>query len=234
MKKYYILALIFLTFRVGFGQSNIYNNENLFYASSVSNFVEKTNSPKSTSLETKITSVKCKLILRDAAFNWVSVENKDCKGYYIEKKTGNSKWESIGFINARNEAENYYSYSDKNLQSGDYQYRLKQLFENGKVVYQNFAGDLSIDEPKRNSISHTMPSVFSPFTTIYFQIENSEMVSISILNEEGKIVDVAIDEDKDAGYYEVKLNTRLMKPGKYFYKIKAGNYSDANSFVVEK
>lgn len=232
-KKLYILLFLLLFIKVGYGQDNGYNG-NLSFAGALSTSLEITTSAKNVTVESKVTSIKSKLIMRNVIFNWVSAENTDCKGYYIEKKFENSQWEALTFIKAKNENQNYYSYSDRNLQSGDYEYRLKQVFENGKYVYLDFKQNYSIENPKKNGISLSLPSVFNPFTTINFQIENSEFVNISIYNEEGKIVEELVNEDKDAGYYEVRFNTRLMQSGKYFYKIKSGNYSESNSFVIGK
>lgn len=234
MKRLYILFLLLLFIQAGYGQNNGNNNGNLTFAGSLSTSLEKAPLSNSVSVESKVTLIKSKLISRNVIFNWVSSENTDCKGYYIEKKFENSKWEIIAFINAKKEKQNYYSYSDRNLQAGEYQYRLKQVFENKKCVYLDFNQSISIENPKKNSISHNLPSVFNPFTTINFQLENSELVNISIYNEEGKLIEELVNEDKDAGYYQIKFNTRLMQPGKYFYKIKAGNYYEVNNFVAGK
>lgn len=232
MRKIFTILLLLLFVKAVSGQEDHITSGNLAYANSVSG--GKNTPEKNISIENNINSVTNRLIVRNVMFNWVSEENLGCKGYYIERKSGRSKWESIAFINAKNESKNYYSYSDNNLQTGEYQYRLKQVFNNGKTAYINFDESIKVDEPKRNALSHDFPNVFNPFTTIKFQIESSELVIISIINEEGKVVEELLNEEKDAGYYELKVNTRLMKPGKYFYKIVAGDFSSVNNFSVGK
>jgi hypothetical protein len=88
------------------------------------------------------------------------------------------------------------------------------------------------------SISQNYPNPFNPDTKITYQLPKAEHVSLEIYNLLGQRIRTLVNENKEAGIYEIQWNGkdeagRDMPAGMYSYKIKAGNFSEIKkmSFV---
>jgi hypothetical protein len=72
--------------------------------------------------------------------NWITASESGNKGFYIERKTGNQEWQTIGFVNTlaqggNSQSDLAYSFVDALFSKGIVQYRLKQMDLDGKSEY---------------------------------------------------------------------------------------------------
>ncbi|HCN36980.1 MAG TPA: hypothetical protein DIS94_04640, partial [Bacteroidetes bacterium] len=98
---------------------------------------------------------------------WKTEREINNSGFEIERrKSGNenSEFKKIGFAEGfgnTNEISEY-KFSDKNLSSGKYIYRLKQIDYNGNFEYYELAGEIEIGVPGKFELSQNYPNPFNP------------------------------------------------------------------------
>ncbi len=78
------------------------------------------------------------------------------------------------------------------------------------------------------------PNPFNPVTNIKFQIPANEFVKLEVYDISGKIVDVLINGNLNAGIYEAKWNAENFSSGIYFYRLSSKNYSDTKKIILLK
>jgi len=79
-----------------------------------------------------------------------------------------------------------------------------------------------------------LSQVQNPTTNIKFAVPNNEFVSIKIYDVLGKEAAIVLNENKQAGTYEVNFNASSLSSGVYFYKMTAGKFSSIKKMVVLK
>jgi hypothetical protein len=168
--------------------------------------------------------------LNNVKLNWKTSTEINNKGFEVERKSG-SDWTKIGFVPAN--SSKTYTFSDKNLQSGKYQYRLKQIDFNGNFEYHNLNGTVTIEVPGKYSLSQNYPNPFNPSTKISFELPKDENVSLKIYDNTGKVVATLVNGMQTAGYHTVEFKSNLSS-GIYFFNLTAGSFSETKKMTVVK
>ena len=57
---------------------------------------------------------------------------------------------------------------------------------------------------------------------------------LEIFDVLGKRVKILVDEHKNAGNYNIEFNSKKLSSGTYFYRIKAGEFSDVKKMLLLK
>jgi len=99
--------------------------------------------------------------------------------------------------------------------------------------------DKSESLPKAFSLSQNYPNPFNPETVIKYTLPEDCHVELTIYNILGRKVKTLVNEYQDAGYRIAGWDSRgdkgdAVASGIYFYKIKAGRYTDVKKMVVLK
>ena len=50
----------------------------------------------------------------------------------------------------------------------------------------------------------------------------------------GKKIETLVNEQKEAGYYDIRFDGTNYASGMYFYKIEAGNFTDTKKMILLK
>lgn len=156
--------------------------------------------------------------------NWSTVFEINNSGFDIERKLSNeSVWNKIGNIagNGTTNSPLSYSYSDNNLSTGKYNYRLKQIDFNGNFKYYDLTNEVIIGTPYKFDISQNYPNPFNPSTKINYDLPFDSKVQIKIFDVTGREISTIVNEVKTAGYYTVSFNASSLASGIYFYSINA-------------
>lgn len=85
-------------------------------------------------LPVSISSFTYSINKREVSLNWITEWELNNSGFEVERKANKSgEWIKIAFIsgNGTTNEQKRYSYTDKKLNTGTYQYRLKQVDFNG-------------------------------------------------------------------------------------------------------
>ena len=157
----------------------------------------------------------------DVSLNWKTGSEQNNKGFGIERKTINGSWISVGFVNGKGNSntEQSYNFEEKNVNSGSYNYRLKQTDYNGNYKYLNLNGLVSIGTPSKYAVSQNYPNPFNPVTKIDYEVASDSKVKISIFDISGREIQTILNERKSAGYYSLAFNAGNLSSGTYFYRI---------------
>lgn len=156
-------------------------------------------------------------------------------GDFNGEETG--AWTKIANIsgNGNSQTENFYSYTDRNLNKGIYQYRLKQIDFNGNYTYINLNGDVNIGVPVKFELSQNYPNPFNPTTKINFSLPKDSKVSLKIFDITGReVARLLNNEFKQADYYTIDFNAFNLSSGVYFYKLQADNFIETKKMLLLK
>ena len=88
--------------------------------------------------------------------------------------------------------------------------------------------------PKTFALEQNYPNPFNPSTSIKFQLPKSEFVTITVFDMLGRRIASLVNEQKEAGYYDIKFDGTNYASGMYFYKIEAGNFTDTKKMILIK
>jgi photosystem II stability/assembly factor-like uncharacterized protein len=184
--------------------------------------------------------------VKDVTLNWQTATETNNSGFEIERNTphnplsrgeaeGRGVWRSIGFVNGNGTTTEPQSYSflDKELSVGKYQYRLKQIDFDGTFEYSNTI-EVEIGNPTKFSLEQNYPNPFNPSTTIRYQIPQDGIVTLKIYNILGSEVATLVNEEKVAGKYEVNFNASSLASGVYVYKIQSGSFIKSKKMILIK
>ena len=78
------------------------------------------------------------------------------------------------------------------------------------------------------------PNPFNPTTQIDYSLPKQTFVTISVFNLLGQEVATLVNSLKPAGVHEVTFNASDLPSGIYYYRIKAGDYTDARKMMLVK
>jgi len=172
----------------------------------------------------------------NVTLNWSTATETNNSGFDIERSTVNGQWSKVGNVtgNGTSTVGHSYIFTDKNLSSGNYNYRLKQIDFNGNFEYFNLSNEVNVGVPVNFELSQNYPNPFNPTTKIEYQLPNEGNVNISVFDNAGKEVASLVNEFKSAGYYTINFNAASLSSGVYFYSISAGNFTATKRMMLIK
>lgn len=167
---------------------------------------------------------------------WITNSEENNYGFEIERKNIESDWVNIGFVagNGSSGTAHNYSFIDNGLNTGRYNYRLKQIDFNGNFIYHNLINEIQIGIPQKFALSQNYPNPFNPSTKINYELPNDGKVSLKIFDLSGKEVSSLVNEVQKAGFYSVSFNPSGLSSGVYFYTLTSGNFVSTKSMILVK
>ncbi|MCX6136653.1 MAG: T9SS type A sorting domain-containing protein [Ignavibacteriales bacterium] len=93
---------------------------------------------------------------------------------------------------------------------------------------------LSAAVPALYALDQNYPNPFNPTTTIGYQIPVRGSVTISVFDVLGKEIRTLVNEQKEAGRYDVSFEAGNFSSGIYFYRIHAGNFVSVKKMFLMK
>ena len=184
-------------------------------------------------LPVELSSFTSSIDKRKVTLNWSTAAEQNNSGFDIERKSigaGNS-WSKVGNVAGagNSNATVSYNFVDNNVNTGKYNYRLKQIDFNGNFKYYDLSAEVIVGVPSKFEISQNYPNPFNPSTKINFDLPFDSKVQIKIFDMTGKEMAQIVNESRAAGYYTVQFNASSLSSGIYFYQINATGGSQ--SFV---
>lgn len=88
--------------------------------------------------------------------------------------------------------------------------------------------------PTEFDVSQNFPNPFNPVTTIKYALPVDARVSIRVYDMLGKEIAILVDDNRQAGYYNVNFNASNISSGIYFYRIIAGDFVKSYKMVILK
>ncbi len=196
-----------------------------------------------------ITPVELSLFKAEAdngnvTLSWTTATEKNNRGFEVERKSGEGKeqsagqkgeWEEIGFIegNGTTTQPNSYSYVDKNLPSGKYSYRLKQMDFDGSLEYSDLV-EVSVQSPLVFALEQNYPNPFNPATRIRYQVPVRGLVSLKVYDILGNEAAVLVNEQQVPGSYSVNFNASRLASGVYIYQLRLNGFVSSKKMLLLK
>jgi hypothetical protein len=173
----------------------------------------------------------------NVSLNWKTQSELNNEGYDIERKSSSSDWNKIGFVKGSGTAnhEISYSFTDNNLATGTYSYRLKQKDYNGNYKYYYLSNEVTIGVPGKFALSQNYPNPFNPVTKINFELPLNTNVKLVVYDVTGRMISELIsDKFYNAGYYTIEFNASMLSSGVYFYKLTTSENNYIKKMVLIK
>ena len=172
--------------------------------------------------------------INNVTLNWSTVSENNNSGFDIERSVIKDEsieaFEKISFVKGYGTTtlSKQYIFTDKNLITGKYKYRLKQIDYSGNIEYFYLAEEVLIGVPPEFKLSQNYPNPFNPSAKINFELPKDGIVILKIFDNNGKEIRTLVNEFKSAGYYTIEFDGINLPSGLYFYRI------ETNDFIVTK
>ncbi|MBE0572070.1 MAG: T9SS type A sorting domain-containing protein [Ignavibacteriaceae bacterium] len=172
---------------------------------------------------------------------WVTATELNNYGFEIERLQ-NSKtellqdWKKIGFVSGYGTTTEpkSYSFTDKEITTGIYKYRLRQIDFDGTFEYSNeiiVEFDLS---PKEFLLYQNYSNPFNSSTIIKYQVPKDEKVRITLYNILGEKILTLFEGEQKEGEYQISLSSDKLPSGNYFYSLEATSTRQIKKLTIIK
>ncbi len=204
-----------------------------FTTTSFSDFtLTDANAPLPVELSTFTASVNGRVVKLD----WKTETEVNFAAFQIERKNADGlNWTKVTEIKAAgsSNAPKDYSYSDRNITAGNYNYRLKMIDNDGTYKYSKVV-EAGVAKPTAFKLEQNYPNPFNPTTTINYDLPIDAQVQINIYSITGQLVKILVQEKQSAGYYSVPFNAAGLASGTYIYQLRAGSFIQSSKMVILK
>jgi len=126
-----------------------------------------------------------------------------------------------------------YTFVDENISPGKYLYRLRQINLDESCNYSKKV-EVYIPVPAKFCLEQNYPNPFNPATTINYQIPIKSKVTLKVYNSLGEELITLVNENKNAGRYEVNFDGSKLVSGIYIYRLTAGRYAASKKLILLK
>ena len=195
-------------------------------------FIDTTETP----LPVELSGFTSNVSGNEVMLNWSTSSETNNYGFDIERSLINTEWNKIGFVsgNGTSSSINNYLFEDKNLNSGKYKYRLRQVDYNGNYEYYNLTNEVVIGTPDKFSLKQNYPNPFNPSTKIEFDIPSDGFVSMKLYDINGREVKSLINEFRYSGYHTFEFNADGLSSGVYYYILNSGDFRSSKKLILVK
>ncbi len=168
---------------------------------------------------------------------WETASELNNRGFEVQRKY-NNQWEDIGFVTGKgNSSEStHYQYEDhldNSLFNGILIYRLKQIDFNGSTKFSEIV-EVNLQSISQFQLDQNYPNPFNPSTKIKYSIPNQNYVQLRVYDILGRQVKVLVNEQKEAGIYNITFNASSLPSGIYLYTLTADGLSMTNKMILSK
>jgi len=194
----------------------------------------------------ELISFTANVIRNDVELTWQTATETNNSGFQVERSQrskikGQIEWKRIGYVpgSGTTTEPTMYSFVDKEINSGQYQYRLRQIDFDGSCMFSNII-EVKVNSPNKFTLEQNYPNPFNPSTKIKFAIQDviasgakqSQLVTLKVYDVLGNEVATLVNEEKFAGSYEIEFNASDLNSGIYFYSLSSGNYFNTKKMIL--
>jgi hypothetical protein len=184
----------------------------------------------------ELTSFAADVNDRSVILNWSTATEVNTSLFQVERtETDNLNWSAVADVKAfgTTTEKKDYSFTDKNLNSGKYLYRLRIVDFDGSYEYSP-AVEAEIGVPVEFSMSQNYPNPFNPSTRINYQVPVDANVTIELFDVTGQKVATFVNQDLKAGYHTLEVSGLRLASGMYIYRMIAVSAETGRNFMDVK
>jgi len=180
----------------------------------------------------ELISFSANVIGSDVDLKWQTASEMNNRGFEVQRKSS-GQFESIAFVEGKGTTTETqtYLFRDKNVPSGTYTYRLKQVDFDGSLSYSD---EVEIEQPAVFHLTQNYPNPFNPSTSIQYSVPTDGNVSLRIYDILGNEVGILVDEFKQAGTFDVTFDGSNLSSGVYYYRLTAGENATTKKLMLTK
>jgi len=177
---------------------------------------------------------------KEVILNWSTATELNNYGFEIQRKALGGDFATVAFVKEQGTTtqQNQYSFADKNLDEGKYFYRLKQVDFSGTFEYSKII-EVELNSVLVYSLGQNFPNPFNPSTKISWQSPVSGRQVLKVFDVLGNEIATLVDEEQEAGSYEIEFNAEKLSSGVYFYQLKvypanggAGSFVETRKMIL--
>jgi len=200
-------------------------------------------------LPVELTSFTARVIAGKVNLNWATATEVNNFGFEVERSLSShssslnghslpNTWEVVGFVSGAGNSNSVkeYSYTDLSLNLDlnlNLRYRLKQIDNDGSFAYSKEVEVLN-SKPSTYQLSQNFPNPFNPSTVISYQLPVTAQVTLKVFDVLGNEVASLVNQQQEAGSYNVTLDASTLASGTYIYRLIAGDFVSTKKLVVLK
>ena len=195
----------------------------------------------SSPLPVELVSFTASAKLLSVELQWNTATEVNNYGFEIERTVISDQssvisWSKAGFVegNGTTNASKEYSYNDRNVGTGKYLYRLKQVDRDGKFSYSQSVEVEVGNLPKVFTLEQNYPNPFNPSTVISYQLPANSQVTLKVYDAIGREVATLVNEVKEAGNYSVTFDASRFSSGIYFARLQSGDKVQLKKMLLIK
>jgi hypothetical protein len=192
-------------------------------------------------LPVELTSFSANKIKDGVQLIWRTETEMNNYGFEIERSESggyqnkDDNWILLGFVEGygnSNSPQNYF-FADLNVKTGKYNYRLKQIDNDGSFAYSEIV-QIDIGAYQNFELQQNYPNPFNPITTIKFHLPERTKVKLTVFNILGETVTTLIDEILESGQHTINFDADKFMSGIYFYKLQTANFNQVKKMTLVK
>jgi hypothetical protein len=166
---------------------------------------------------------------------WKTASELNNSHFVVERSNDGISFNKIASVTGSGTTTeiNNYSYTDRNLQPGNYYYRLKQIDFNGDYHYSEIVS-ASIILPEQFELLQNFPNPCNPSTTISWQTPVGSHQTLKIYDVLGNEIATLVDEYRNAGSYEINFDASSLSSGIYFFQLISENFIETRKMILNK
>jgi photosystem II stability/assembly factor-like uncharacterized protein len=201
--------------------------------------VWKTTSP----LPVELSSFNAVTEKNNVHLDWRTETEINNYGFEVEKSitdennsSENLSFSKIAFVagNGSSNVPHDYSYTDESTAPGNYVYRLKQIDSDGDINYSNLVFVKLDGNSFGFELAQNYPNPFNPTTQINYKVSEQGHITIKVFSISGEEITTLVNENKNAGLYNVKFDGSRLPSGVYIYQLKEGKNSEIKKMILLK
>ncbi len=188
-------------------------------------------------LPVELANFSANVVQNNVILNWSTYSELNNAGFAVERRPLESaNWLTAGNLAGSSTTNSLSSYSfiDRSLSPGIYNYRLKQTDFTGNFEYFVLNEAVTIGVPYKFFLAQNYPNPFNPQTVIGFLIGRREHVELKVYDALGRRVATLLDEIREAGIHYVTFDASPLPAGVYFYRLNAGEFTNVKKMTVAK
>lgn len=229
---------VYTSYGTGTEQYVISTNENWVKVHGLTSFSIFTLTDNNHPLPVKVSEFSAVVNSSDVKLNWTTESELNNTGFEVERSVFNehsSVYTKIGFVKGYGNkyTPSRYEFEDRKMETGVYQYRLKQIDFNGNFEYFYMNGKVEVGVPVKFSLGQNYPNPFNPSTKIDFDLPVDSRVMLVVYDVTGREVARLINnESKKPGYYTAEFDAGSFSSGVYFYRLSTEAFVQTRKMVV--
>ena len=177
----------------------------------------------------------------NAELRWTTATELNNYGFEIQRRSVASgsvdQWQKAGFVPGAGTSATprQYSYTDRGLTQGRYDYRIKQIDKSGSFKYSSASQVEVGSAPKQFALSQSYPNPFNPSTMVEFSVAQSDRAVVKVFNVLGQEVATIFDGTAEAGkMYQARFDASRMSSGMYYVRLQSNGQAKMQKMVFLK